>query len=82
MKSACFKFKTPHANLASFLQSHGHPAPKTAISFALHNNRKRLFFIYITTTKQCIMETKHGLPSLFLHLQLHTSTHNHLIINI
>ena len=40
MKDMYFKFKTPHANPTSFPQSHGHPAPKTAISFALHNNRK------------------------------------------
>ena len=45
MKSVCFKFKTPQADLTSFPQSHGHPAPKIAISFALHNNRKLLFCI-------------------------------------
>ena len=81
MKSACFKFKTPQADLTSFPQSHGHPAPKIAISFALHNNHKRLFFIYIPTIKRSIMETKHGPSSLYLHLQLHKSAHNHLIIN-
>ena len=77
----CFEFKNPHANLTSPPQSHGHPVPKIAISFALHSNLKYLFFIYILTTKQSIMETKLGLPSLYLHLQLHMSVHNHLIIN-
>ena len=76
-----FEFKIPHANLTLLPQSHGHLAPKIAISFALHNNRKYLFFTYMPIIKQSIMEAKHGLPSLYLHLQLHTSVHNHLIIN-
>ena len=32
--------KTPRASPTSLPQSHDHPAPITAISFALHNNRK------------------------------------------
>lgn len=77
MNSMRFKFKTSHANLTPFPQSHGHPAPKIAIIFALHNNRKYLFFTYIPNVKQSIWRQNMGYP---LYTYTYNFTHQYITI--